>query len=67
MIFLLIFPIIFGIANADAINKFNEETDKGAEWHYVGKQPLDPNAKSIALEMDGEEPYIMYKLKMPAK
>ena len=58
MVFLLIFPILFGVTNADALNKFQEERDAGAEWHHVGEQDLDPNAKSI--DVDGK---IYYKLK----
>ena len=49
MIFLLIFPILFGVVNADALNKFQEEMDAGAEWHNVGEQHPDPKAKSITL------------------
>ena len=43
----------------------------GAEWHYVGKQPLDPTAKSIPGQICDpdtgkcEEPYIIWKLKKP--
>ena len=50
----------------------NEMID-GAEWHYVGKQPLDPTAKSFPLQCidakdDGTlevcgDPYIIFKLK----
>ena len=58
MVFLLIFPILFGAVNADTLNKFNEEMNAGAEWRYVGEQDLDPNAKSI--DINGK---IYYKLK----
>ena len=58
MVFLLIFPMLFGAVNADALNKFQEERDAGAEWHHVGEQDLDPYAKSI--DVDGK---IYYKLK----
>tara|TARA_R100000951_G_scaffold115884_2_gene125488 strand:- start:408 stop:569 length:162 start_codon:yes stop_codon:yes gene_type:complete len=50
--------MLFGAVNADALNKFQEERDAGAEWHHVGEQDLDPNAKSI--DVDGK---IYYKLK----
>jgi len=49
MFMLIIFPILFGVVNADALNKFNEEMEAGAEWHYVGEQDPDPKAKSIKL------------------
>jgi|TARA_B110000967_G_C18781698_1_gene508597 hypothetical protein len=70
MFFLLIFPLLFGVVNADALDTFQKEMDAGATWHHVGKQPLDPNAKSIPLQTcddNGvcEEPYIVYKLKYP--
>lgn len=58
MVFLLIFPMLFGVVNADALNKFEEDRKAGAEWHHVGKQDLDPDAKSI--DIDGK---IYYKLK----
>jgi hypothetical protein len=58
MFIFLIFPMLFGAVNADALNKFQEERDAGAEWHHVGEQDLDPNAKSI--DVDGK---IYYKLK----
>ena len=43
----------------------------GAELHYVGKQSLDPTAKSIPGQICDpdtgkcDEPYIIWKLKMP--
>ena len=42
----------------------------GATWHKIDPKPLDPNAKSVPLQLcddDGvcEEPYVVYKLKMP--
>ena len=45
-----------------------EQINQGAEWHYVGKSPLDPNSKSIPAQMctDGcDKPYILWKLKLP--
>ena len=57
--FLFILPILFfGITNQDALHTFKAEQDKGAEWHHVGKQPLDPDAKQI--DIDGN---IYWKLK----
>ena len=42
----------------------------GATWHKIDPKPLDPNAKSVPLQLcddDGvcKEPYVIYKLKMP--
>ena len=62
MFIFLIFPMLFGVVNADALNKFQEERDAGAEWHHVGEQDLDLNAKSI--DIDGK---IYYKLKWKDK
>jgi len=58
MFLLILFPLMFGVVNSDALNKFKEEQDKGAEWHYVGEQDKDVNAESIAI--NGK---IYYKLK----
>jgi len=58
MVFLLIFPMLFGVTNADALNKFQEERDAGAEWNLEGRKTMDLLAKSI--DVDGK---IYYKLK----
>ena len=69
--FFLIFPIIFFSSNQEFFDQVEKDRAKGAEWHYVGPQALDPTAKSIPLQVcdpEGEkcgEPYIIYKLKMP--
>jgi|TARA_R110000772_G_scaffold222281_1_gene332779 hypothetical protein len=48
MFILILIPLVFGIANAEELNKFKEDQDNGATWHYVGKQDADKlNAKSI--------------------
>ena len=59
---------LFAVTNSEALNAFKAEQDAGAEWHYVGKQAVDPNAKSIAIngEIDGKPTDVIYwKLKMP--
>jgi hypothetical protein len=59
MIILILIPLVFGIANAEALNKFKEDQDNGATWHYVGEQDADKvNAKSISFNDK-----IYYKLK----
>jgi hypothetical protein len=60
MLILILIPLLFGIANAEALNKFKTDEDAGAKWHYVGKQKTDPSAKSIS--HDGN---IYFKLKHP--
>jgi len=62
MFIFLIFPLVFGMANSDALNTFHDEMEAGAEWHHVGEQDLDPNAKSI--DLNGK---IYYKLKWKDK
>ena len=61
----------FGVQNKEFFDQVGKERAMGAEWHYVGKQSLDPTAKSIPAQIcdpdTGEcgEPYIIWKLKMP--
>jgi len=62
MFILILLPLAFGMGNAEALNKFNEEMQAGAEWHHVGEQDADPKAKSITL--NGK---IYYKLKWKDK
>jgi hypothetical protein len=71
----LIFSGVLSIAsmfycdNEEFFKQAYKEMSQGAEWHYVGRQPLDPSAKSIPGRICNEgkcsEPYIMWKLKMP--
>ena len=71
---LLLFPLVTGVFYGDNKEFFDQaakERAMGAEWHYVGKQALNPTAKSIPAQIcdpdTGEcgEPYIIWKLKMP--
>ena len=61
----------FGVENKEFFDQVAKERAMGAEWHYVGKQPLDPTAKSIPGQIcdpdtgECEEPFIVWKLKMP--
>ena len=61
----------FGVENKEFFDQVAKERAMGAEWNYVGKQSLDPTAKSIPAQIcdpdTGEcgEPYIIWKLKMP--
>lgn len=69
---LFIFPVLFlsDSNTQEFLNQVAVEKEMGAEWHYVGKQPLDPTAKSLPAQVcdpDGTkcgEPYIMWKLKI---
>ena len=59
--------------NTEFFERAIKEMGQGAEWHYVGRQPLDPTALAIpgriCDDITGKcsEPYIMWKLKMPEK
>ena len=58
---------LFGLDNQEFLRIVERQVEQGAEWHYVGKSPLDPDALSIPLQMcdDGcDEPYILWKLKL---
>ena len=71
---LLVLALFGGLSVADNKEFFDQvakERAMGAEWHYVGQQPLAPTAKSIPGEIcdletgECEEPYIIWKLKKP--
>ena len=54
---------LFAVDNKEFFDQAVKEMKEGAEWHYVGPQALDPTAKSIPAQVEGEEPYIVWKLK----
>ena len=66
-----LFSGLFAVDNQEFFDQAEKEINDGYEWHYVGKQPLDPTAKSIPgriCEPDtGKcgEPFIIWKLKKP--
>jgi hypothetical protein len=55
------------VQNSEAIQKFEKQVKDGYEWNYVGPQPLDPKDKNIPLQVQGSDPYIIFKLKKPAE
>ena len=60
------FGSLFIADNKEFLDTAEKQISQGAEWHYVGKSPLDPDAKAIQMCNDPcEEPYIMWKLKFP--
>jgi len=61
--FVVLLPFLFLAGNEEFFTTVEKERNEGAKWHYVGKQPLDPKAKALPLQVDGEEPYILWKLK----
>ena len=56
---------LFYADNQDFFETVKKEKAEGSEWHYVGPTDLDPNAKSIPLQAEGQDPYILWKLKKP--
>ena len=67
---LILLPLLSYSSNSDFFDTANKQIKEGYEWHYVGPQSLDPNAKSIPLQCEDSEtnepcsePYIIYKLK----
>ena len=71
VLILTLFGGLFVADNKEFFDQVAKERAMGAEWHYVGKQPLDPTAKSIPAQICDpdtgkcEEPYIIWKLKKP--
>ena len=49
MVALILIPIAFGLINYEFFEQAGKEIDRGARWHYVGPQPLDPDANSIPM------------------
>lgn len=67
---LLLVPLIgslFVVQNSEAIEKFEKQVSEGYEWNYVGSQPLDAKDKNISLQVQGSDPYIIFKLKKPVE
>ena len=65
MVALILIPIAFGLINYEFFEPAGKEIEQGARWHYVGPQPLDPDAKSIPMrETADSEPFIIWKLKV---
>ena len=60
-----LFSGLFVADNKEFLDQVEKQVNEGYEGNYVGKQSLDPSAKSIPLQVEGEEPYIIWKLKKP--
>ena len=63
MIILVVLPFLFFASNESFFTTAEKESKEGAKWHYVGKQSLDLKAKSLPLQVKGEKPFILWKLK----
>ena len=66
-IFVLIIPLVFGGAfyagNEDFFGTASRQVDDGYKWHYVGYKKADTKVPSLPLQVDGYEPYVLWKLK----
>ena len=60
-----LFSGLFVADNKEFLDQVEKQVNEGYEWNYVVKQSLNPSAKSIPLQVEGEEPYIIWKLKKP--
>ena len=60
-----LFSGLFVADNKEFLDQVEKQVNEGYEWNYVGKQSLDPSAKSISAQVEGEEPYLFWKLKKP--
>ena len=58
-----LFGAVFCADNQEFLETVNKEKAEGYEWHYVGVTPPDPKAKSVPLQVEGQDPYILWKLK----
>ena len=66
-IFVLIIPLVFGGAfysgNKDFFDTASRQIDDGYDWKYVGHKKADMKVPSLPLQVDGYEPYVIWKLK----
>ena len=65
--FVLIIPLVFGGAfysgNKDFFDTASKQIDDGYDWKYVGYKKVDTKVPSLPLQVDGYEPYVLWKLK----
>tara|TARA_R110001599_G_scaffold53392_2_gene149190 strand:+ start:1721 stop:1924 length:204 start_codon:yes stop_codon:yes gene_type:complete len=65
MVALVLIPIAFGLMNYEFFEQVGKEIKQSARWHYVGPQPLDPQARSIPMQQySGGKLFIIWKLKV---
>ena len=66
-IFVLIIPLVFGGAfyagNKDFFDTASRQVNDGYSWHYIGDKRADMKVPSLPLQVDGFEPYVIWKLK----
>ena len=59
----VLFGALFCADNQDFLETVKKQKAEGYEWHYIGQTPPDPKAKSITIQVKGEEPFVLWKLK----
>ena len=66
-IFVLIIPLVFGGAfyagNKDFFDTASRQVNDGYAWQYIGYRKVDMKVPSLPLQVDGHEPYVLWKLK----
>tara|TARA_B100000029_G_C16925114_1_gene722838 strand:- start:60 stop:269 length:210 start_codon:yes stop_codon:yes gene_type:complete len=63
-IVLVLFGTLFVADNKEFLDTVNKQTEEGYSWHYTGEQPLsEPPVPSLPLQVEGSEPYVLWKLK----
>ncbi len=66
---ILLISALFVADNHEFLKEAKEQMEQGAEWHYVGHQKIDPNAKAISMQCVDQsgkpcgEKFILWKLK----
>ena len=59
---LMVMKIAFYVDNREFFDLASKEMQDGARWQYVGPRPTDPTAKSLPLEGNDGEKFILFKL-----
>ena len=63
----LIIPLVFGGAfyagNEDFFDTASRQVNDGYDWHYIGYKKADTRVPSLPLQVDGYEPYVLWKLR----
>ena len=67
VMFALIIPLVFGgvfySGNKDFFDTASRQVNDGYNWHYIGYKKADTRVPSLPLQVDGFEPYVIWKLK----
>ena len=65
-IFALIVQLFVGgvyLNNEEFFDTVSKQVEDGYTWHYVGATEPDPESLSLTLQVEGYDPYILWKLK----